>query len=195
MDSRVTVTPPSGDPPLLTIEQFEQLPEEDAHRIELVRGRVLREPRPGYQHGWLIGELYSALKAHVDANRLGRVFIDVGTVIATEPATVRGPDLVYHSHERSPGAPIPVGFSHVAPDLCVEVVSPSNRTAELMEKIEDYLGVGVRAVWVVYPRTRRIVVHTPGNPSRTLRGDDVLEGGEVLPGFRLSLSQLFSELD
>jgi hypothetical protein len=119
---------------LLTIEEFERLPEEDAFRVELVRGRLVREPRPAALHGWVQLHLGSMLLNHVERHRRGEVFSDIGVILSTEPATVRGPDLAFVSSERLPSGPPKRGFLAFAPDLCVEIVSPSNTSAEIHER-------------------------------------------------------------
>jgi hypothetical protein len=81
-----------------------------------------------------------------------------------------------------------------APDLAAEIVSPGDSAAEIAEKVEDYLASGVRLVWIVYPRSRHVVVWTPDGAARTLRGDDALDGADVVPGFRLPLAELFASL-
>ncbi|MBI4538894.1 MAG: Uma2 family endonuclease [Gemmatimonadetes bacterium] len=176
----------------LTIEEFQRLPEEDAYRLELVRGRVVREPRPAAQHGFVLARLCRLLGQHVDTHRLGHLFVDVGVIVSTDPPTVRGPDLAFVAANRLPSGPPARGFLDLAPNLCIEVVSPSNTAAEIREKVREYLGAGTAEVWVVDPQTRSVIVHSSRGPSRTLSADDELDGGEVLPGFRLRLRSLFA---
>lgn len=187
----MTATPPDTPDRPLTIEEFERLPEEDEYRIELVRGRVVREPRPAALHAWVLGRLTTTLSSHVDRDRLGYVFADVGVELATEPRSVRGPDLAFVTAERLPNGPPARGFLKVAPDLCVEVVSPSNSSAEIQEKVLDYLDAGVRLVWVVHPGQRTVTAYRSGGEVRVYRGSEELRDDAVLPGLRLRTDELF----
>ena len=82
----------------------------------------------------------------------------------------------------------------VVPDLAIEVVSPHDLADDLVEKTLEYFQSGVRLVWVVYPRHRRIYVYDGPGSVRVLQDSDALDGGKVLPGFSLPLSQLFDPL-
>ena len=170
---------------------FAGLPEEDAYRIELVRGRVVREPRPGARHGWLVQKLFSALHAHVEQHRLGIVINETGFLLSVDPPTVRGPDLAVILSENLPREELPEGFWTMPPDLVVEVLSPSNSAVEIHEKVVDYLTAGSRLVWVVDAHTRTVIVYGSRDESRLLTLDCDLEGGEVIPGFRISVADLF----
>ncbi|MGH7476567.1 MAG: Uma2 family endonuclease [Longimicrobiales bacterium] len=177
----------------LTVEQFEALPQEDAYRIELVRGRMVREPRPGGVHGEVVMRLVSALNEHVRSNGLGRVLVETGFRLPGEQATVRGPDSAFIAAERLPPRP-PVGFWTLAPDLAVEVVSPSDRWTAVEDKVEQYLTAGTRQVWVIDPFAGRAHIYGPGAHAQVLGAGDTIQGGDLLPGFRLALAELFGEL-
>ena len=90
-----------------------------------------------------------------------------------------------------PDTGIPDAFWNTPPDLAVEVVSASETAGDVREKVRDYLAAGTPLVWVVYPRTQEVVVHTPDGLARTYEGDGVLEDFEVLPGFACTASELF----
>lgn len=180
-----------ADGPPLDVGQFADLPEEDGYRLELVRGRLVREPRPGYRHGRLMVRLGSALDRHVREHGLGEVIADFGVVIAREPATVRGPDLAFVGTERVPDAAAEAGFLWTAPDLVIEIVSPTDTAAEMRLKVMDYLGAGVRLVWVVDPGSRSVAEHRPDGSARLLGVEQALDGADIVPGFRLELSELF----
>lgn len=176
---------------LLTIEEFERLPEEDAFRVELVRGRLVREPRPAALHGWVQINVGSLVLNHVREHRLGDVFSDIGVILSTEPATVRGPDLAFVSSKRLPSGPPERGFLAFAPDLCVEIVSPSNTSGEIHEKVLEYLEAGTRLVWVVHPEARTVTEYRSPTEIRILSVGNELDGGETLPGFRAPVATLF----
>lgn len=97
------------------------------------------------------------------------------------PATVRGPDAAVIRRDRLPD-PHHAGFFYGAPDLAVEVVSPSNRAAETAEKVSEYLAAGARAVWVVDPRARTVAVHEASRDAAVVSATGVLDGGNVVPG-------------
>lgn len=176
---------------LLTIEEFERLPEEDSARVELVRGMLVREPRPAALHGWVQIKLGSMLVNHVEQHRLGHVFSDIGVILSTDPATVRGPDLAFVSSERLPAGPPKRGFLSFAPDLCVEIVSPWNTSGEIHEKVLEYLEAGSRLVWVVHPEAETVTEYRSLKEIRILAVTDELDGGEVVPGFRTPVTTLF----
>jgi Uma2 family endonuclease len=104
---------------------------------------------------------------------------------------VRGPDVSFISVMRLPPDQIPEQFISGAPDLAVEILSPTSRWSEVEDKVEDYFAGGARLVWVVDPRERRVVVRYLDRPPRTLAVDGVLEGEDVVPGFALALKDLF----
>lgn len=180
---------PQGE--LVTLEEFRRMPEEDAYRVELSRGRVVREPRPGAEHGWLAGRLVGLLSSHVEEHALGVVATETGFLLREHPSTVRGPDVAFVSEDRLSAEGIPRGFWTVPPDLAVEVVSPSNTAAEIQEKVLEYLEAGTQLVWVVDPMTRSVTVWIPPAEAHVLRDGEVLDGGAVLPEFRLEVSTLF----
>jgi Uma2 family endonuclease len=175
----------------LSLEKFLQLPDENEHRIELAKGRLVREPRPGAEHGWLVGNVFRELDSYVRERGLGLAIIETGFLLAVDPPTVRGPDVALISSANLPPGKIPIGFWTVAPDLAVEVVSPSNTVAEIQEKVLEYLAAGTQMVWVVDPRTRSVTTYGSLDEIRILTEADTVEGGEVIPGFRLEVADLF----
>jgi len=182
-----TMSSPSDK--LLTLEEYLQLPEEDWPFSELVRGRLVREPQTGYVHGRVQSAIMAALSAHIGGAGLPvRCVGPMGFVLQRNPDTVRGPDVAVV--RQSPPL-LPSGFIEGSPLLAVEIVSPSNRAGEIQAKVQDYLAAGATIVWVVYPRTAEVAVHRSGAPPVRLGRGDALDGGEVLPGFRLAVAELF----
>lgn len=177
----------------LTLDQYERLPDENEYLLELSGGRLVREPRPGGRHGVIVLNILLQLGPFVREHALGRVVVESGFLLADDPPTVRGPDVAFISAERLPHGPSPDGFWRMAPDLAVEVVSPSNSAAELHEKILQYLECGSRLVWVAQPRTRTVEVWRPAADVRIVRGEESLYGGDVVPGFQLPLEVLFED--
>jgi Uma2 family endonuclease len=180
---------PAGDRPL-TIEEFERLPP-DEYRDELVRGWVVREPSPGVEHGGIVITLGTILANFIHTRQLGRVVSDSGFILAEAPPTVRAPDIAFIAAARIPPSGLPARYFPGAPDLAVEVVSPSNSPKEIQAKVDDYLSAGTLAVWVVEPRTRTVVVHEAGQSPRTLGAEDDLSCAGVLPEFVVRVGEIF----
>lgn len=174
----------------LTAEELSYLPPEEG-RSELVAGEIVREPPPGEEHGWLAAGLLGDLVLFVRARRLGRVYSECGFVLGRDPDTVRAPDAAFVSAERVATVVRRGPYFEGAPDLAVEVVSPGDSRAEVASKVREYLAAGGRAVWVVDPRRRSITVHRADAAPHTLGTSDVLDGGDVLPGFRLPVRDVF----
>ncbi len=118
---------------------------------------------------------------------------DFGFLLASDPDTVRVPDFGFVRTERVPAGGIPAsGFWPGAPDLAVEVFSPSNRFTNVLEKVYEYLDAGTRLVWVIEPEARKAMVFRPGGaPPATVGEDGALDGEDVLPGFTLPLAQIW----
>jgi Uma2 family endonuclease len=166
----------------------------DGRLCELVEG-VLVEKAMGYDESLLAVELLLALAAFVKRHRLGEVTGPDGT-IRLMPGLVRVPDIAFTSRRNLPkkGAPRRA-IPNLAPDLAVEILSKANTRAEMKRKLREYFEAGVRLVWLIDPRTRSAVVHTSPEMMTKLAEDQVLDGGEVLPGFALPLRDLFECLD
>jgi Uma2 family endonuclease len=132
------------------------------------------------------------LVAFVVQRSLGEVIRnDSGFLLQRDPDTVRAPDMAFVRADRVPPPGADVQFVDFAPDLVVEVVSPSDRAAAVNERALDWVDAGVRLAWIVDPSSRSVVVHRPDGTVSLLRGDAELDGEDVLPGFRLPLAELF----
>jgi Uma2 family endonuclease len=176
---------------LTTADELFMMPD-DGFRYELVRGEVRRMPPAGSEHGAVIMNMGTPLDQFVRAHDLGVVFgAETGFKIASEPDTVRAPDLAFVRRERIPAGGIPRGFWPGAPDLAVEVVSPGDTYTEVEEKVNDWLNAGTRMVLVLNPRTRTVAVYTSHTDVVRLTEADTLDGGEILPGFACRVAELF----
>ncbi len=174
---------------LLTVEEFAQLP--GSEHWELVRGEVRKTMPPGKEHGAIALAVGTLLRLWARQGPGGQVGVELGFILAHNPETIRGPDVFYVSTDRIPSDDKTNAFWTVAPDLAVEVISPSETADEIREKVRDFLGAGTPLVWVVYPRTREVVVHTGDGLARTYGEDGVIEYPDVLPGFSCKVSELF----
>lgn len=179
---------------LLTAEEFSKLPNPvDGSKQELVRGEVVTMPPPSFLHGIVQLNVATILKVFTRQHKLGRVTVESGVITDTGPDTVRGPDVSYWSYERMPADHVPVVYSNIAPDLCVEVKSPSNTPARTTKKVGEYFKCGARMVWVVDPEERTVTVYCKPGDGRVLWEDATITGDDVLPGFSAPVSEFFQQ--
>lgn len=158
---------------------------------ELVRGKFVHMPPTGHPHGTVEANVAAELRAFVKQRRLGKVQSgEVGIITRRNPDTVRGADVVYISNERLAQARGD-GYLDIAPELVVEIVSPNDRWTEINEKVAEYLGCGVTAVWLIDPHTRRVTCYHAPAEIRVFGIDDVLSQPDVLPDFALPVRELF----
>ena len=176
---------------LVTAEEFARMPESTHYRYELVEGRLVRMSPPNFDHGRIVVQLAHLLKTHLEKQPAGVAVVESGFILASNPDTVRGPDVSFLRHERVP-ARGNRGFPRIAPDAVFEVLSPDDRPGEVRAKIADYLARGVGVASVIDPRARTVVVHRPGVPPVTLHdADDVVDLADVIPGFTCTVSEIF----
>jgi len=168
-----------------TAEQLERAG--DIGRCELVAGELITMMPPGGRHGKLANLIAYWLTRFVEETDAGSVLSEAGFVLSRDPDTVRGPDAAFLRGDREIGD----GFLEGAPELAVEVVSPSDRPKAVADKVREWLEGGAEAVWVVHPRARTVTVHERMQAPREFRESDTLVGGTALPGFALDLRELF----
>jgi len=173
----------------ITASEFASLSDEDC-RHELTAGWVISEPFPSLRHDEVRKRLERILDAVVARQRLGAVFGHVGFVLARDPDTVRGPDLSFVTRERLAGNDNS-HFFEGAPDLAIEILSPSNRPHQIQAKVDDYLTAGCRLVWVVDPLRRSVTTYRVLLAPQVFLVDDELDGGDVLPGLRILVGSIF----
>lgn len=158
---------------------------------ELVRGEHYVNPPPGAQHGKIGITIIGLLLRHIGDGRPGEVFgPDTGFLLSRDPDTVRAPDVSFVRRERIPPGGVPVGYLEGAPDLAVEVLSPSDTMIEVDEKIGEYLATGARQVWIVNPKRRTVTVHSPGAQPRVLVDGDRLDAYDAVPGFACDVREI-----
>jgi Uma2 family endonuclease len=161
----------------------------DSEDYELIEGVLSPMVPPGAEHAIVQIRLGSLVLQYTDVHQSGEVLGEGGFILATDPDSVLAPDLAYVEASRLPDDL--TGFLALAPDLAVEIVSPGNSPGEIERKVAIYLLAGTPLVWVVYPRQRQIVVHTPGDAPRVLGESDELSGGDVLPGLVIPVARIF----
>lgn len=176
---------------LLTAEDLAELPDEGS-RFELIEGVLEQMPPSGFDHGLISAAIAARLDRFVRERDLGRVVgAETGFLLSRDPDTVLAPDAAFVSSDRLPPPAERRGFAALAPDLVVEVVSPSDRASAVADKALRWIEAGTRLVWVVYPERHLVAEHLPDGTVHLCKLTDSLGGGTVLPGFEVSVSDLF----
>lgn len=178
---------------LVTAEELLEFPR-GQYRYELVRGEVRRMTPAGSRHGMLAVRIGGLLDAHVRAYGLGvALAAETGFQIASDPDTVRAPDAAFVTRERVERVGLTESYWPGAPDLAVEVVSPSDSYTEVEAKALDWLAAGTRLVLVVDSRRRTVTAYRSPADIRVMEGDAVLDASDVVAGWSLPLSDLFDQ--
>lgn len=170
-------------------------PEYDEMRLELSEGELIVMSPASGKHGTITFDFGLFIGQHVRAHNLGIVTAaETGYILYKNPDPdgkdiVRAPDVGFIAAARLPEG-LPEGYVPFAPDLAVEVVSPNDDADDLQLKIQQYLRYGTRLVWVAYPKSQTVVAHTP-TQVKTFGVNDMLDGGDVLPGFTLAVKAVF----
>ena len=161
-------------------------------RGELIRGVLCETMSVGVDHARTVVNLTILLGTFVKSSRLGSVMAsDMGVWLERSPDTVREPDIAYISSEKMPlGVSVP-GYAEVVPDIVVEIASPNDGLQSLKDKAMKWQNFGVPLVWVAFPDERVVEVHPADGEVVILGANDVLDGGEVLPGFSCRVGDVF----
>src|SRR5437868_3075573 len=147
----------------------------------------------GDEHGKVAMELSAQLHLHVRNQNLGRVYAaETGFKLESDPDTVRAPDIAFVSRERVEATGTLTGFRSGAPDLVVEVLSPSDRIGKVEAKVKQWLETGARMVWVVSSKLKTITVYRSLSDIVTLTEKDTLDGGDVVHGFQMRVADIFA---
>lgn len=176
----------------LTADDLAALPD-DGDRFDLIRGELIRMAPAAATHGKCAMRFGSRLDVHVTEHKLGTVFAaETGFVLARDPDTVLAPDVAFVRADRLPPEEEWAGYLALAPDLVVEVLSPSDTARAVLDKVLFYLDAGARLVVTLDPTRQIGIVYGPDRVGRILRLEDTFDGGDVVPGFRLPLAELFA---
>ncbi|MHB1560627.1 MAG: Uma2 family endonuclease [Isosphaeraceae bacterium] len=187
--SRVRLHPTPGT---ATEKDLLRVLDDEKRLCELVEGTLVEKPM-GFEESEIAMLIGTALTVFVRPRKLGSVTGADGT-IKLFAGLVRIPDVAFTSRDRLPGRKrVRVALPQMAPDLAVEVLSKSNTLAEMRRKVGEYFAAGVRLVWIVDPKKRTARVYTAVDQSVLLDEHQSLDGGDVLPGFRLALKDLFED--
>ena len=177
------------------LEWMAQLPEFADRCFELHEGELIEMPQPNDEHGYLAGEIYFYIRRFLAEHRLGRGNVSTGHYSAYDKTTLLAPDVAFRRLDTETEPPLSSWVPRM-PDLAVEVKSPNDSYTQIRRKALLYLERGTAIVWLVYPERRQVEVcalDADGEMTREVIGaDGELSGAEVLPGFTLPLSRLFS---
>jgi Uma2 family endonuclease len=177
---------------VVTADELLAMPTGMGKRYELVAGELRVMSPAGWRHGKIVLRLSARLAAHVDLHDSGIAFgAETGFRLASDPDTVRAPDISFVAKRNIPEQEPKDGFWPGAPDLVVEVLSPGDRSGEVDEKIDAWLAAGCAAVWIVNPKLKSVTVYRSRSDVKVLSTDDVLQGDPVVPGFSCSVDELF----
>ncbi len=174
----------------ITADELLAMPRGDGKRYELIRGVLIQKMPTGTPHGLTVSNTDFVLNQYCRSNDYGdTVAADPGYLLDRDPDTVRAPDIAWFA----PGKLTSVGpgFPELAPDLAVEVKSPSNSNPEMAAKAAMWLSYGSQQSWVLDPERTAVTVYRPNAEPVTLTEDDTLDGGALLPGFTSPIWQLF----
>lgn len=175
----------------MTADELGRLPKVDK-LYELVRGELITMSPAGYDHGQIGQNFLLLLHSYVKKADLGGVVgPDTGFVLGRNPDTVRGPDGAFVKKERIP-TPRPIKFWEGAPDLAIEVLSPSDSATEMDAKVQEYLDAGATEVIVVTPKMKMVKIFRHGQTATVLRSGDILRDLESVPGFQCHIDEIFA---
>ncbi len=178
----------------MTIDEFEAFiarPENTERRFELIHGEIVEKTMPTEEHGLISARLIFLLGQFVYGSLLGRLTVEARHKQAHDQKNARIPDISFTRRERL----LPVtteGAVPQMPDLCIEIKSPDDTYKQMREKAAFYLSAGVALVWLVFPEKRIIETYTASEQAvYTAANEDVIGGGDVLPGFSLAVVDVF----
>ena len=176
-------------PKLMTADELLLMPD-DGYRYELARGALTeRMPPPGDRHGDVTGRFSFELRMYSEGNDFGFVRDNAGFQLESDPDTVRAPDVAWIAPGRIAKS-IP-GYQRLTPDLVVEIKSPNDTPPAVAERAAMWLRHGSREVWYGDPEHTTVTRYRPGQEPEALGEDDILDGGDLLPGFSVPVWRLF----
>jgi Uma2 family endonuclease len=178
---------------LMTADELLALPRGE-FRYELVDGELKKMSPAGQKHGRITVRLTEPLAKHVRTHQLGQVYAaETGFKLKSNPDTVRAADIAFVRRERLEVMGETESYWPAAPDLAVEVNSPSDTVREIEKKVMEWLEFGSQLVWVVSSKLHTVTVYRSLTDIVTLTEKDTLDGGEIVPGFQISIAEIFAE--
>jgi Uma2 family endonuclease len=182
---------PTAERSGMTPDEFFRFSSEEGS-FELIRGEVIQLPPTGGEHGAVGGDTYSVLREFVKAHDLGVVLIgETGYILERDPYTVRAPDVSFLSKSRLVDGKPPRSFIPGAPDLAVEILSPSDALPSAEAKARMYLRAGGQTVWILNPVDQTLRIYRNGEETQVRGPNDEADAEPALPGFRCPVARLF----
>ena len=182
----------------ISVEEFMEIASQPEYAdcvVELVEGEIVTMPTVKSVHAEVEAALIILLGGYIRQKRLGRIYSgDAGFVVERDPEgrdTVRGLDIAFVSLAKAP-EPLPNTWLEIAPDLAIEIMSPSNTAADIRLKVRQLLRAGCAQVWVVYPSLREVDAHS-ADGIRVYNEGDSLSAPDILPGFEIAVSDIFPD--
>lgn len=177
---------------LMTAEEFLHYSGPPGLKVELVRGEVITMCVPGFSHGFCQLRAGSILDQYGRLTRLGRAVVESGVITERDPDSVRGPDVSFWTVAQLPLDQMPKGYPPGFPELCVEVLSPYNVFAKILEKMGEYFRAGTRMVWIIDPEDRTVTIYRTPDEGQVLHESATLTCEDVLPGFSCPVREFFN---
>ena len=173
---------------LAEYEQLQDLPENRGKLLELIDGEIV-EKVASFTPSRIAARIIQLIGNYLDEHNIGEVTAPDGTYVMSDDNGFI-PDVGYITHTRLPEEP--TRFASVPPDMAVEVKSPTDSKRELRMKAEKYLTLGTQLVWLVFPDEQIVEVYVPGRDVEEFSANDILDGGNVLPGFEVHIRRIFT---
>jgi Uma2 family endonuclease len=179
---------------LMTADELLVMPD-DGFLYELIKGELIKvSPPPGHEHGLVTMKIAGSLYEYAKTRNLGSVYAaETGFLVEQNPDTVRAADVAFIRRERIEKAGPVEGYWMGAPDLAVEVLSPSDTVRRIEGKVAQWLEAGALMVWLVSPRLHTVTVYRSLTDIVALTERDSLDGGEVVPGFNIRVADIFAD--
>lgn len=179
---------------LMTADELLAMPD-DGFCYELMKGELIKvSPLPGHEHGLIAMNIAGPLHVYVKTKNLGKVYAaETGFLLEQNPDTVRAADISFVRRDRIEKAGIVQGYWIGAPDLAAEVVSPSDTVRRIEGKVAQWLESGARTVWVISPKMHTVIVYRSLTEIAVLTENDILDGGDVVPGFHIPVAEIFAQ--
>ena len=178
----------------MTADELLAMPD-DGFVYELIKGELVKvSPPPGYEHGLVTMNIAGPLYGYVKSKNLGKVCAaETGFLLEQNPDTVRAADISFITRARVEKAGRVRGYWVGSPDLAVEVNSPNDTVRRIEGKVAQWLEAGVSLVWVVSPKLHTVTAYRSLTDIVTLTEKDTMDGGDVVPGFAISIAEIFAD--
>jgi Uma2 family endonuclease len=175
---------------LLTAEDLWNMPD-NGGRNELIDGELRPMSPINMRHMQVAGKIYFLLQTFLNKQPRGVAGQELGCILSRNPDVILAPDVLFISFDRVPKGPLPEKFFNAAPDIAIEVLSPSDSWQEIEVKANKYVENGTPLVWIVNPKTESVTVYQPGPTVKYLKKTEVIDAGDVLPGFSCAIADFF----